>query len=477
MSNLKYDAMVRSGIEVVERVPIPADQHPRGRPGRDGRQEGRRLLRRGGADRGRARRDQGARARGLWRRLSVGSQPGDAIAWLRTPQAIRARAGLVLAAAERGELEHFALDAGRLDPAADYVIETIRAQLSRSQDPLSQPLAPFRGRRPRPLGGAGGRAGRSIRTRWRALRFDLVVTSVLLDAGAGDAWRYAEPGDAATVLTRSEGLAVASLDLFRSGALSADPAQPLRADAEALIGLDERTLGDAFQVSATNPLVGARRPLPAAQPAGRGAARASPRSSAPSAPRIGGLFDHLAGQAEDGRLPAPAILAAVLEGLGEIWPGRIALAGVNLGDVGRHPAAASDDLTSELVPFHKLSQWLAYSLIEPLEDAGISGHRPRPADRARRVPQRRPADRPRRAAAQARRGAGRGARRQLRDRGRMARADRRADRPPGGAHPGEARPDAGGAAARQGAGGRHLGRRPADRPRAASGRRPAAAAA
>jgi hypothetical protein len=62
----------------------------------------------------------------------------------------------------------------------------------------------------------------------------------------------------------------------------------------------------------------------------------------------------------------------VIEGFGDIWPGRIALQGVNLGDVGRHPAAATDDLTSELVPFHKLSQWLAYSLIEPLEDAGIT---------------------------------------------------------------------------------------------------------
>jgi GTP cyclohydrolase II len=28
MSNVKYDAMVRQGIEIVERVPIPADQIP-----------------------------------------------------------------------------------------------------------------------------------------------------------------------------------------------------------------------------------------------------------------------------------------------------------------------------------------------------------------------------------------------------------------------------------------------------------------
>ncbi len=51
----------------------------------------------------------------------------DAVAWLRTPQAIRARAGLILAAAERDDLSHFALDPGRLGPAADYVIGVIRA--------------------------------------------------------------------------------------------------------------------------------------------------------------------------------------------------------------------------------------------------------------------------------------------------------------------------------------------------------------
>ena len=31
----------------------------------------------------------------------------------------------------------------------------------------------------------------------------------------------------------------------------------------------------------------------------------------------------------------------------------------------------TDDATSRLVPLHKLSQWLAYSLIEPLQAAGI----------------------------------------------------------------------------------------------------------
>jgi hypothetical protein len=88
--------------------------------------------------------------------------------------------------------------------------------------------------------------------------------------------------------------------------------------------------------------------------------------------RPGGLYDHLATQAEDGRLPAPRILEALLEHLGPIWPSRLTLGGVPLGDTWRHPAIKRDDATNGLVPIHKLSQWLAYSLIEPLQWSGIN---------------------------------------------------------------------------------------------------------
>lgn len=64
------------------------------------------------------------------------------------------------------------------------------------------------------------------------------------------------------------------------------------------------------------------------------------------------------------QIAAPGILSLLLHALGPIWPGRLSLGGMPLGDCGRHPAAG-------LVPFHKLSQWMAYSLVEPLEDAGI----------------------------------------------------------------------------------------------------------
>jgi hypothetical protein len=68
---------------------------------------------------------------------------------------------------------------------------------------------------------------------------------------------------------------------------------------------------------------------------------------------------------------APEILAAVLRHFGAIWPSRLTLGGVPLGDCWRHPALASDDAGSGLVPLHKLSQWMTYSLIEPLQAAGV----------------------------------------------------------------------------------------------------------
>jgi hypothetical protein len=297
---------------------------------------------------------------------SRANDPAEAVAWLRTPEAIRQRSGNVLAAGEQGALRHFAIDRARLDAAADYVIATIRAHYPTLDVPYHSRWRHF---------SVGGR------DRWQALaqqiahlgadeiariRFDLAVVSVFLDAGAGDAWRYVEPSTGA-VLARSEGLAVASFDLFVAGTCSADFGQPLRADAAALAAIEGDTLARAFQVQDDNPLAGLDGRVELLRGLGETIAA---KSMFGRPARVGGLFDHLVGKAEGGRLRAPVILRAVLEGFGEIWPGRIELAGVNLGDVGRHPAAG-DGIAPYLVPFHKLSQWLAYSLVEPLEEAGI----------------------------------------------------------------------------------------------------------
>lgn len=270
---------------------------------------------------------------------------------------------------ERGDSTRFAIEPGAIDDAARYVAETIRENHADLKVPYHSRWRHF---------GVGGL------DRWAALaeqlkpappdeiarcRIDLAVTSVLLDAGAGAAWRYREPGGNGE-FARSEGLAVASLHLFASGVFSAHPDHGLRADAKALKRFGELALVSGFQVDDANPLAGLTGRAGLLRRLGAAMEDAPDLFGADGA-RIGNLFDYFAGRAEDDRLPARELLEAVLRGLGPIWPERIRLDGVNLGDVWRHPAIAAGDATDGLVPFHKLSQWLAYSLIEPLEEAGI----------------------------------------------------------------------------------------------------------
>lgn len=69
------------------------------------------------------------------------------------------------------------------------------------------------------------------------------------------------------------------------------------------------------------------------------------------------------------RVPVAALWAALVEGLAPIWPNRLSLGGVPLGDVWPCDAlkAFAVNEGDELVPFHKLTGWITYSLIEPLE--------------------------------------------------------------------------------------------------------------
>ena len=66
------------------------------------------------------------------------------------------------------------------------------------------------------------------------------------------------------------------------------------------------------------------------------------------------------------------VRAELLQQLGPIWPSRLTLGGLALGDCWTHPMLPTEDATIGLMPLHKLSQWLAYSLIEPLQTAGMA---------------------------------------------------------------------------------------------------------
>src|SRR5882672_1994918 len=232
------------------------------------------------------------------------SDVAAAIAYLRSPLAIRARCEAIFEAGLAGSLGHFAIDLGALPAVVDKVIEVTRAAYPDLQIPVHGRINHFR------AGGidrvaeldarltaadlSGDAAGdREARARaW----IDLIVVSVLLDAGAGDAWRYVEPGTGCA-LARSEGLAVASLSAFESGVFSSDPARPLCADAAGLAALDPERLAAAFQVAPDNPLVGFAGRVELLRALGTAIAAAP---AVFSGGRPGGLLDHLdAHPAED----------------------------------------------------------------------------------------------------------------------------------------------------------------------------------
>ncbi|HYD87858.1 MAG TPA: DUF1688 family protein [Vitreimonas sp.] len=277
--------------------------------------------------------------------------------------AVRAKADELYAIALDDTLEHWRIDQAALPACGDYVAALVRKRYPGLDIPFHARWRHF------VFGGhdlwadiAGNASWRDKHERARA-EFDLAITSVLLDAGAGANWRYAD-SVSGMIAARSEGLALASLRLFEWGGFSADPSNPLRADAEALARFDAKELADAFQASDRNPLTGLDG---RARLLNRLAAQVDANAALfarADRPRPGGLYDLLRARAHGGALPAADIVEVLLEALGPIWENRPQLGGVPLGDCWPAPGLG-------YVPLHKLSQWLAYSLIEPLQRAGV----------------------------------------------------------------------------------------------------------
>jgi hypothetical protein len=275
---------------------------------------------------------------------------------LMSAAAVRERANLMLDNGLDDALPHFRIDLGRLASAADLTLEVTRAAYPNLDIPFHSRWRHFVSDGADRWAAVAAGGWRDDAARARAA-FDLAIVSVLLDAGAGPAWRFSDPMSGRTV-GRSEGLA--------------RPGDPMRADARALEQLSDETLFAGFQVGDANPLAGVASRADLLRRLGRTVAAAPKIFGIADEPRPGGLFDHLAALADHRRIDAATILRELLIHLGPIWPSRITLGGVALGDCWRHPAIRRDDPTDQLVPLHKLSQWLAYSLIEPLEEAGIA---------------------------------------------------------------------------------------------------------
>ncbi|MDA2890679.1 URC4/urg3 family protein [Mycolicibacterium sp. BiH015] len=290
-----------------------------------------------------------------------------AAALLRTTAAVRQRSGQLLERARAGDSRWFTVDDAALGRVAEDVAALTRERFPDLDIPYHSRWRHFE------VGGVDRKAeldtlldGVGSRERARAM-IDLTVVSVLLDAGAGAEWGYVETrDDVSSRYSRSEGLGVATWHGFVTGGFSSDPSRPLQVDANGLRALSEARLAEIFQVTPANPLVGLDGRLALMHRLGDALAAQPDRFGEHGRP--GGLFDVLA---VSGEVHAHDILTVLLSALSSIWLSRNSIEGIALGDCWRHEAVQGPGLTAGWMPFHKLTQWLTYSLIEPFEWAGV----------------------------------------------------------------------------------------------------------
>ncbi|GGO88478.1 hypothetical protein GCM10011348_44030 [Marinobacterium nitratireducens] len=298
----------------------------------------------------------------------INNVTASAVACLRSPATIRERCSNILRAVEAGESGYFDLQLEKLDAVACQVEAVTRRQYPDLNIPYHSRWRHFE------AGGVDRKAALDAclahldsAARARAC-IDLTLVSVLLDAGAGAQWRYRE-ADSGKTFVRSEGLGVASFHGFMQGVFSSRRDDPYRVDAQALKRIQVADLAGLFQVSDANPLVGLEGRVQLLQRLGH-CLSASPAVFGAGG-RPGCLFDLLTRNGQLGQLPAACVLQALLEHLSPIWLTGNRLNDEALGDCWRHPLAGGEGESAGWVPFHKLSQWLTYSLLEPFQWAGI----------------------------------------------------------------------------------------------------------
>lgn len=288
------------------------------------------------------------------------------VEYILSSQAVRDRSLQLRKLAENDALEHFILVTGKLDDLVDKVHAEIVSNYPKFDVPFHSRWRHFS------VGGIDREslldralAGQSLRERCRA-KLELAIVSVLLDAGAGSEWFFVEtPGGPR--YQRSEGLAVASFQAFVGGLFGETP---YSVSGKTLSMLTIEQLRKALQVSTDNPLPGLEGRVELLNRLGQIVVnQAHDFKGSPG--RLGGLLEAIESLDGGEGVRAGTLLSYILRAFGPIWPGRITLDGQNLGDVWRHSKIVGEGQLNNLLPLHKLSQWLTYSLLEPLQEAGV----------------------------------------------------------------------------------------------------------
>ncbi|KAM0788710.1 hypothetical protein ACM66B_002805 [Microbotryomycetes sp. NB124-2] len=306
------------------------------------------------------------------------------IGYLKSLESIRDRCNKVFELAQRDELDYWTIDLSKQDEIVSFVCQLIERDYGTDYDsiPPHGRWRHFVGNRIEPLLKQWD-TQKVDRIEVARRMVDLMVSSVLMDAGAGNDWKF-KPKDGGEPIARSEGLAVGSLEMFEHGLFSGVTGQPCRVDAEGLAKITTQQISDAMQVSDANPMTGIEGRAELLVRLGTVLKDASNEryfsSPADSSRRPGNIVDYLLSHPTSQQIPSPAsyniavqmdtLWDIIVNGLAGVWPAaRSKIDGVGLGDV--WPAdclkrSAADD-TDAFVSFHKLSQWLTYSLIEVME--------------------------------------------------------------------------------------------------------------
>ncbi|KAJ5611581.1 hypothetical protein N7528_008686 [Penicillium herquei] len=295
---------------------------------------------------------------------------------LKSLQAVRERANQVLEAATRDELKHFAYHPEKMDEVAEYVAGII----NRDFGPSSFDKIPPHGRWQHFEIGAiprvdqliqGWQEGGCDKVEITRRLIDLFFVAVLLDAGAGDVWQFTEPATG-NKYGRSEGIAVAALYMFKAGAFSGGSGDKETVDGQGLVTLDVETFRKNFQITADNEIIGDVSRVTLLNNVGQSFLNLPEIFG--STGRPGKLVDYIL-EHRDGKteLHYEVLWGTLQKALLPAWPkNRTQVAGVPIGDAWPleilaklNKGKTSENDTCNIQPFHKLTQWLAYSLSVP----------------------------------------------------------------------------------------------------------------
>jgi hypothetical protein len=301
------------------------------------------------------------------------------VQYLLSLGAIRDRATVVGHAAKDGNLNHFDVHEDKLDDVADFVTSVIK----RDYGPDKFDTIPPHGRWQHfEVGGVPRiadllekwkKAGCDDKELTRRL-IDLFFVSVLLDAGAGDHWNYVEPGTQKSY-ERSEGIAVASLYMFLDGDYSSEKSDVPLVDGKGLAQLTTDALAKGLQVTESNPMLGVDSRANLLR--GLGKSLLAHPDIFGEAGRPGNAVDFLLKSASDSTTLDILTFWDLLQTLLiPIWPqDRTTIDGSPIGDawplgaLAKQAGSAHDDKSNPefIQPFHKLTQWLTYSLMVPFQ--------------------------------------------------------------------------------------------------------------